>query len=903
MKNKVLNCIGSCFLMCSAFVMSGAETLIDVDFSRSNVRKKIELKGIFKGRLPVGVCDDFPRWNTSIVSSEEIIENGQKFLRFNVKKLDSAVLFRISSKRIKVPGYYKLEVISCSHNAPLNMHIRQRKRPFRNFWSEYLEEGKGWKKQIFHIFLKNQKVKTFSKKRLETSWIVLYMSLKKGSTDIKSIKLSQIDQKCYLNAKSAEIKRPAKGTANYFNNSRFPLGMQSGWSINRENLLGTVEADSTVPGLSTTPSLKINSPEHIVVYSAPFQISEPNKKVYLSFMYKTKYKWRVKCGKTTGSLSKSDKWKKFTMDFMPDPTARAFNLMFIGKGTLHIDSLMACDDENIGYRSAGECEIALAPVKSVISSTRVQFIDEPAKVKFCATGKLTGVTLKGNVINVYNQKRRLRDIKLGQAKKNLESGELSFNLFPEAPLGPFRIEVWAERNGKRVSPYNEIIINRVRRPIYWGRDAPNSPFGGHYFSNSRVLATMKAGGMNWIRFNDACNEGTCWGWIEPEKGKWIFADDKISNYRKAKIKILGYLGSAPTWASYYSGKKHRYDYFNKMYQPKNITAFKNYVLTIVNRYMGVIDEYQFQNEPWGKLFWHKDYDSKSGEFDQGKSPAKDYVGLSKMCYAELKKIHPEAVMYGFNSGHGRGGRKWTQKVFDDGAYPYCDIIDYHYYNLNSKLNCFPGDSVTKAYNDAVGYIKKHVKPPMKPVVMSEGCPIRSGSVQKSRQHKSSLTGLMKYTMPWKQDKNSIKNADITCRFVISHLALKVKRVFLYSDHCYHNMLRSPTFPVLLGTDGYPYPTLVAFSNMAWLLEDRPFVKHFQVGKKVWAYIFTGRGKSVAVISGFRNGVYTIPKNDKLKVLDLFGNPIKGKVVYKGQLLYVVSKLSSKELRLILKSAK
>ena len=140
---------------------------------------------------------------------------------------------------------------------------------------------------------------------------------------------------------------------------------------------------------------------------------------------------------------------------------------------------------------------------------------------------------------------------------------------------------------------------------------------------------------------------------------------------------------------------------------------------------------------------------------------------------------------------------------------------------------------------------------------------------------------------------------MNCRFVISHLALGVKRVFLYSDHCYTHLLSAPTFPVLLGADGYPHPSLAAFSNMAWLLEDRKFVKCIPVGKMVWAYLFDGRGGTVAVISGERNGRFKFKPAEGIELTDLFGNRIGGKADYKGNLLYVTSSLPLSKIESIL----
>ena len=91
---------------------------------------------------------------------------------------------------------------------------------------------------------------------------------------------------------------------------------------------------------------------------------------------------------------------------------------------------------------------------------------------------------------------------------------------------------------------------------------------------------------------------------------------------------------------------------------------------------------------------------------------------------------------------------------------------------------------------------------------------------------------------------------------------------------------------LLGRDGYPHPTLAAFSNLAWHLEDKKLAGIVPVGPGVWKYVFRGPGGTTEVISGFRNGRYTVQASPPATVVDLFGNPVKAPARYQGTLLYV-----------------
>jgi hypothetical protein len=880
-----------------------ANTIIDINFANTGQALNIKEKGKFSGVLPSGVTVDFPRWNTSVAHTEKLTQNNREFLRFKVDRIDQAVLFKVSDTKIKCPGYYKLEVDTRSIDRPVNVHFRHQGRPYSTLWQQNTATDPKWNKQIMAVDLSAFKQTADN----NYSDIVLYLSFKEGVADIASLKLTKINKEQFIALKKSiialeaqKISRLPEGTLNFFRNSRFPLGMQSGWNINRSNLTGRVEADPGTPGPSGAPSLKIDfkpiaSTDRAWtnrLHSEPFQVDDPRRKVHVSFYYKTEQDWRVLAKGVNKTIPASKEWKRFEFSFSPDPNDRAFNLIFQGTGVMYLDSLMAHSGKpGQPYVSAGECEIALTDADSDLKGTRIVFDDEPALVRYAATGKLDGAVLKIKVVNIYGKEKMLADVNL----KTTPAGTLDFNVFPETPLGAFRVEAWAERDGKRISPYNELVMNRVRRPVYWGKDAPNSPFGGHFLAKDRVINTMKAAGFNWLRAHDSSAEVTGWAFLEKKPGEWTFADDKIKAFRDANIMILGQLASAPGWASFYEDKyKHRSEYFDRMYIPKNEEAFRNYVRTVARRYKGVIDEYQFWNEPWGDKFWHKSYDRATDKFCQGDDPAGDYVKFLKITYRELKKVNPEAKLHGFSTTYGTKGREWTKKVFDAGAYDFCDKIDYHYYNGALEFPCNPDDMVAGAYSAGLQYIKDHVNPPMKPVVMSEGNPTRSGFA--SEAGKDDYSGLMKHTLPWEPRDPSRFFAEMTCRFVISHLALGIEKIFLYSDHTYHNMLKNPGYTTVLGIDGYPHPTFAAFSNMAWLLEDRTFVEYFSITEHVWAYVFHGRdGKSVAVITGSRNSRAVIPKISRSEVIDLFGNPLPHGV-YQGEIIYVLSELPPKQLK-------
>ena len=95
-----------CVLVSCAWNVFGANPIISVDFGKPGKTFNQKAKGSFIGPLPTGVFPDYPNWNRSVATSEIKTWDNKNFLRFNVKKIDYGVLFRLSTVKIPCPGYY-----------------------------------------------------------------------------------------------------------------------------------------------------------------------------------------------------------------------------------------------------------------------------------------------------------------------------------------------------------------------------------------------------------------------------------------------------------------------------------------------------------------------------------------------------------------------------------------------------------------------------------------------------------------------------------------------------------------------------------------------------------------------------------------------------------------------------
>ena len=317
--------------------------------------------------------------------------------------------------------------------------------------------------------------------------IYLYLG-SAGTFDIVSLRLEECSAEEAANA-GAKIFRPSPDLPNFLRNSRLPFGPQSGWNFDRK--AAPDWRISEEPGPSGAPYLTFRDTS---LSSEPFQVAEPGQEHFISFSYKGKGKavipWR------TVELPQSDSWKRVVLPILPGASLKGFSFILIADGALSVDAFQVSRRRG-EYSSAGECEVALALPESQTANARIQFEDEPPEIRYLLTGKTDGVELAVTVADLYGRADSFT------VAPKAPAGTIAFNRFPDAPRGQFRVEVQARKDGKAVSPINELVVTRLSRPKYWGKFAPNSPFGIHALPNAQTLLTLKAGGINATRLHAA----------------------------------------------------------------------------------------------------------------------------------------------------------------------------------------------------------------------------------------------------------------------------------------------------------------------------------------------------------------------------------------------------------------
>lgn len=867
-----------------AAATASAEMLIKTDLSAPFVPLQ-DTNGRITGALPDGWADDSAWAPMSIHYSQEE-EQGLKYLRMQFIENDEGraqLIFHPLPDAVSDPTRYRLRLTMRSPTGnSVEVGLRQRGKPYKFYWRTTSKLRASWD-SFSHEFSAPKNDQSYG----------LWVNLPElGSLEIASVQLQRLSREERL----AEIRAayPDGGPPNLLRNTRFPLGLPNGWAIDRDASDGDevqVGPASGVPGPSGSPSLRLQTETEVRLLAEPFALAYPLVPHAAAVSVRGSGEWTLAVRQETRQIASqtvtlTERWQRTSLAFKPNLDAAFYQFTVSGSGALFLDGVHIGPKEAVtSYQTSHECEIAVAVPPSPMASTRILFEDMTPVVQWVATGLQAPAVLHGTLANVYGEEVALRDVPLKPEMVG-KLHTLNVDRFALRPFGAFRVELWAERDGSVISPRAELVFHRLRRPRYWGRDAPHSPFGVHTNSTTRHILMAKAVGINWTRFHDAGLPYIGWWNLEPEPGQWRFFDEDIQRFRRHHIKIFAELGTAPPWASYYadSGRK-AFGYFDKFFQPKDLKQYANYVRVVTRRYKGVIDAFDVWNEPWIHAWWGIAYDHEKGGragYITSREPQKDFTRLMQVTRDTVRETLPDAIVAGFNTTTGKGGGptrfggdQWTEGVLAAGGLQHCDVIAYHAYTGGPVGH--PGDTVEKGLAVGLGPIREKLGRVPKPIWMTEGSPLT---------HRMA-NGLYKHTLPFPSNDPVVESSDRLARYLVSMQANGVARIFLYSMHG-HNFYRAEPkqWNVLTTDEGSLHPCGAAHSTAAWHLEDKEFRKRIDSAPGIHVYLFEGRGESVAAVSSSLPGAkFALPRTGELRLEDLFGNPLPAGAPFTGTVVY------------------
>ncbi len=849
----------------------GAEsvTLIDTDFAGAGEAvRDLPTDERVEGKLAPGWADD-SGWAKVWVRYRPMAEAGEGFLRIEVTRQESGrAQLRHDLPALGDGPYLRLSLTARGpQGRSIVVGVRRRGAPYGFAWQKRLPLDPVWQDYAF----------TFQPTPVEGPIGLWIVQEGVGHLDLARVRLGRMTRDGLM----ADLKRraPAEPLPNLLRNSRMPLGLQSGWMLRRDDSDGDevrIGADPAVIGPSGSPALRIASEEETLLNAAPFAVRRPWETHTASLYVRGRATGRLhvlggdRSGATDFAVS-GDAWERVAVALEPRPLMRFGAFRIEAAGDLWIDALqVAPGDGPRPYATRAVCEVALATVepereKARAARLRVHFDDEPALVRYAVTGKAPEAVLRGKVVTPYGTEAALPDRRLGE--EFLTEGTWRYDCLPRTPYGVFRIEAWVEDgSGETLSPPNEVVVLRLRRPRHWDRDAPASPFGTHTLSTTRHILMAKAVGINWTRLHDAGTRYIGWYHLEPEPGQWQFRDAELHRYRRHRMKVLGLLTTAPTWASHFE-QPHN-SYFDRYYQPKRMGDFARYCRTVARRYRGVIDTWDVWNEPWVHAWWAVGYDEAkqtARKYVTSEHPQADFARLMATAYEAVKEVDPDATVLGVNTtthgpaSHVVSGREWTRGVVAAGGLEHCDVVAYHAYTGARH----PADEMARGFHWATDPIVEEAGSLTKPVWMTEGSPTP----------RMLNEGFYHHTVPEADTDDAFETGDRLSRYLVGLLAQGVEKIFLYSMHC-HAYFGSREFAALVMPDGYLHPCAAAHSTTAWLLENTRFVRQVPCDQGVTAYLFQGDGRAVAVVSPMPgHAPWRVPEAQGTEAIDLFGNPV------------------------------
>jgi hypothetical protein len=865
----------SLLLLLPLTACAAPQTQLDTDFGTARVAvNDVSADGAKRitGVLPEGWIENSGWSKEVVISYERRVEGGRAFLR--VTKTSGGPS-QLAWHLGEVPDttFCRLEFTARSASqAAITVGIRDRGAPYDFHWSVLPELTDQWQDYAYEFRLD----------RL-TQPVGLWINLGADSSyDLARVSLVTRNRDDII----ADLKAryPEGGSRNLVRVSRFPLGLPTGWSLDRDSSDGDrvkVKPDPAVVGPSGGPSLSIASADPWRIWTAPVFIGrsfEPHTaslyvrgsgQVALT-VFGDGRQLRAQAYDLTGP----DQWQRLTLTFNPLLLGQMHQLRLDAEGRVWLDAFqIERGSAAIDYAPQMGCEVSLGVPESDASPARIQFTDEPALIRYAVTQAPAGATLRLRVADLYGKTAALPEVKL--TTEAVQEGTVTLPVPKDRSYGSFRLEARVEdARGQALSPYDEVVVHRLPRPHYWEKQAPRSPFGVHTLSTTRHILMAKAVGANWTRLHDAGTEYIGWAHLEPEQGKWTFRDLELQRYCRHGLRILGLLSTAPLWANVQETPAR--GYFDRYAEPKDLSQFANYVRVVTQRYKGLINAYDVWNEPWGTGFWHMGWDEQKKAFKRSPTASEDYTKLQQAAFEAAKAEDPSLTILGFNSYGAEMGRDWTADLLKFGAMDACDAFCYHHYS--SGHNGYPGDDVNKALDLAIEPIVKQDGRVPKPIWMTEG----SGTTRMMNN------GFYNVTACGQATDDNWRIADRLCRYMVSLLARGVTRFFLYTMHD-TGPFRPMTadWRVLVEDDGFLHPSGVAHAHLAWLLEDTAFVKTLEPTPGVYAHLFQGLTTAVAVLATKPgHAVYTVPTAEGVQVTDLFGNPVAAGTKAGDLLLYL-----------------
>ena len=793
------------------------------------------------------LVDNFSAWSGGQATASVVEDDGHRFLRIESDSSKGTVQYRGCRVDGAFPGFYRLRVRARNRGDGFEVSLRQDDPPYKRLATASFA-APDWTEREYFLSAKEG-----------AGPVSVYLHLGNGAYDFESISVEAVQREELVK----RHRRPLEGVTELLTPTVFPLGLPQGWTIGSQCCRARAEEkDGHL-------LFRSNGDAPAKLFSAPFQTNRPDTMHRLKLVYRSRGRWsalfvddRMKAMGRTVQIAATNEFAVLDEPLWINGLSSSETILFSGEGELELKEIHVVP-ERVPLVAPSVAAALRFHGGEAGDATRLVFEGESPFFDWKVVPTPDGAQVRFSLTDVYGKTRTISDEPVSGAGGTVRRLDLP-------TLGAYRLQMdVVGRDGVTLAA-TECVFCRVWRPVGWGRDLPDSPFGIHVAPREDHVRLAKACGMNWVRLHDAGTECVGWWALEAEKGKWTFHDDLLDVYRRNGIKILAQLGTSPQWASHYHDLDRKPGwYFARYLRPTNVTDYVNYVTQTVRHYRGKIDEYFFWNEPWGG-WWSTAADI--GFFDKDRA-AEDYAAFQKLSYDAVKAVDPSIRFVGLNSNAFDNGAKWSERVTAAGGLAACDVADYHYYTGNLRAKRTSVDTVRKAFGTVMA---RHPNMDGRGVYMTEGGAHNNGSVT----HPEHVSGLYRVLVPWEPETPEVwsERAARTVRFSLSMLSEGNERIFLYGMHSHTALGIMPSFAMLVGADGGPSPECAAFSQFAHALEGKRFVSKEHYGEQGLVFEFTERTwffpKTVRLYTDL-TALEARKLANRSSCLDLYGNPTDG----------------------------
>ncbi len=827
------------------------------------VQPPANTKGKITGAIPAGFTED-THWADVDVDYKQLDAmnfNGQGTLSVEVDEVRSGyAMLRIDNFKASSEHFLKIKVaVKSPTNSNFILAIRKSTNPFSKYWKANVGASPEWGVKEFLVPPMPDD---------ETAQLVLEFP-RPGTYDIDDFTITALPKDQVETAQAIE--------GNLLPNSSFPFGYQRPWSQNSgQYRYGDYASDPETPGPTGAPSLKIVGDGEHQILRMPFK-GKPGSVHSVSIWAKAKTpdtflatrigppSEKVYVGDWGTTHQLTDTWKRYFHKVKLPYHADGFYIMELyvkNNDVVWLDGASVKVGERVGnFERADDLELTLIPPDRK-NFYHLYFPGETFGLNVGVLGEVPeGAKLKVDFEpymytgyegkNSFTQKLQPNDKDIVELSWKPDQLKL-----PE--FGTYWVRIQAlDANDAPLSKLAETVMHRIRVPRSWGKMNLASPFGVHVSADSAMVAVAKRLGFNWVR---SFQMG--WIYVQPNPGDpydWSKLDDLVGWYKENHLAVLGIYGHPPNWANMtaVTKKKTGWRDLTHAINDDHIEAWADYAATMSKRYEDTIKTYETWNEPFLASFF------TNGKREDGtfihSEPDRLYR-MTKAVYERLKKDEVD-VKLAWNIGpHYTEEAKFDNEGAKLGMFNYIDLVAYHSYERS--LGGYPGDRYEDVIDITKAFLAKYGHPNM-PIWNSEGGP--------GGGHTHNILP----TMPI-ADMTGLEEryAQYLIRAWNSMLANGVAKYFLY--HLNNGGFWRGDYDMMQPT-GDIAPNSIAFSNLAWHLENKKFVELLPLAETFHAYVYSD-GKDTAV-SFVPKAVGTLNLPNAVRegwaFSDLYGNKTQG----------------------------